>query len=41
MDNDKKKLHISGSGHEDAAVLLPGFAIKMIAKPGNKTAAPS
>ena len=32
-----------GSGHEGAAVLLPGFAIKwqMIAKSGNKTAAHS
>ena len=30
-----------GSGHETAAVLLPGFAIKLIAKPGNKTAAVS
>ena len=29
------------SGLEGAAVLLPGFAIILIAKPGNKTAAPS
>ena len=27
-----------GSGHETVAVLLTGFAIKLIAKPGNKTA---
>ena len=33
-----KKKYIYGSGHEGAAVLLPGFAMK---KPGNKTAAPS
>ena len=35
-----KILHcIFGKGHEGAAVWLPGFAISMIAKPGNQTAA--
>ena len=29
-----------GSGHEGVAVLLPRFAIKIIAKPGNTTATP-
>ena len=30
-----------GSGHEGAAVLLPGFAISWVVKPGNLPAAPS
>ena len=30
-----------GSGHEGVAVLLPRFCYYLVAKPGNKTAAPS
>ena len=33
--------HIYGSGHEGAACLFTWFCYQMIAKPGNKTAAPS
>ena len=32
---------VYGSGHKGVAVLLPGFVIKMIVKPGNKAAAQS
>ena len=35
-DNNLK--YIYGSGHETAAVLLPGFCYQLIAKPGYKTA---
>ena len=37
-DNDDTDTTATGSGHETAAVLLPGFAINGIAKLGNKTA---